>query len=67
MIDSGMNSKNGNLLKNGDYSHFFYDKIVFSKIKDAFGGKVRLMIAGGAPLSVKTYLFMETLMSCPLY
>ncbi len=67
MIDCGVQTKKDNILNKGDNSHFFYDKLIFSKVRDAFGGRVRLMVSGGAPLSVKSKIFMETLMSAPLY
>lgn len=37
------------------------DKIVFSKIKNKLGGRLKFPIAGGAPLSVKTLKFFEAL------
>ncbi|XP_047335425.1 long chain acyl-CoA synthetase 4-like [Impatiens glandulifera] len=39
-----------------------FDKIVFSKIKDAFGGNIRLILSGGAPLAtpVETFLRVVT-------
>ena len=43
-----------------------YDHFVFNKIKNALGGKIRLLISGGAPLSqdVKDFLFVA--FSCPI-
>lgn len=34
--------------------------IVFNKIKEATGGRVRLSLSGGAPLAVETQHFMTT-------
>jgi len=47
--------------------HCLYDKLVFSKVKDAFGGRIRLMVSGSAPLSKENFEFMEILMSAPMY
>ncbi|MEJ2052504.1 MAG: long-chain fatty acid--CoA ligase [Calditrichaceae bacterium] len=39
----------------------FADKVVFSKIKKKLGGNFRIPIAGGAPLSVDTLKFFESI------
>ncbi|GAA5813752.1 hypothetical protein MFLAVUS_007239 [Mucor flavus] len=41
------------------------DKIVFNKIKEQVGGRLRLVISGGAPLSVETQKFL-TITICPV-
>lgn len=51
IIDHGVNAKLGHLHDYGEYKSFIYDPIVFSKIKEGFGGKVRVMASGSAPLS----------------
>ena len=50
--------KYNNYVKNGEAPpiilkslHFLFDKLVYRKIRDAFGGKLRFMPCGGAPLS----------------
>lgn len=45
-------------LKHHEASPFF-DKIVFSKIKEGLGGRIRLMIAGAAPLPGQIEEFMR--------
>ncbi len=37
------------------------DKLVFSKIKEKLGGNLKFPIAGGAPLSIKTLKFFESM------
>jgi long-chain acyl-CoA synthetase len=34
--------------------------LVFNKIKDATGGRVRIALSGGAPLAIETQNFMTT-------
>lgn len=55
------NYKLGNLLK-GFKQHEaspFFDKIVFSKIKEGLGGRIRLMLSGAAPLPRHVEEFMR--------
>ncbi|KAI0230967.1 Long-chain-fatty-acid--CoA ligase 4 [Lamellibrachia satsuma] len=40
------------------------DKLVFQKIRDILGGRVRLMLSGGAPLSSDTQRFMNVCFCC---
>ncbi|CAL5331804.1 unnamed protein product [Camellia sinensis] len=51
---------------NKGYKHFeaapLFDKIVFSKVKEGLGGKIRLILSGAAPLAthVETFLRVVT-------
>lgn len=38
-------------LKQNYFKHRFYDKLVFDKMKNAFGGRVRVMVTSSAPIS----------------
>ena len=40
-------------------SHFIYDKLIFNKIKMTLGGRVRMLITGGAPLSKDVFNFIK--------
>eukprot|EP00191_Tetraselmis_sp_GSL018_P008721 CAMPEP_0177602204 /NCGR_PEP_ID=MMETSP0419_2-20121207/14728_1 /TAXON_ID=582737 /ORGANISM="Tetraselmis sp., Strain GSL018" /LENGTH=629 /DNA_ID=CAMNT_0019095641 /DNA_START=249 /DNA_END=2135 /DNA_ORIENTATION=+ len=42
----------------------FFDKLVFSKIKEALGGRVRLICSGAAPLSSHVEEFLKVCMMC---
>lgn len=50
LVNQGISTKLGNLSK-GYYTHTLWDKLVFNKIKAMFGGNMRLMITGSAPIS----------------
>ena len=66
LVDKAINSKLDNLEQKGEYKSGFYDAVVFSKVREGFGGKVRLMGSGSAPLSPDVHEYMMALMSCPL-
>ncbi|GLU05962.1 hypothetical protein SLE2022_230340 [Rubroshorea leprosula] len=40
------------------------DKIVFSKVKEGLGGRVRLILSGGAPLSTHVEAFLRVVACC---
>lgn len=42
------------------------NKFIFSKTRELLGGRLKCMVAGGAPVDVKTQQFMSICMSCPL-
>jgi long-chain acyl-CoA synthetase len=67
LIDYGVSSKMGTLEQSGKYSHAFYDKLIFSKVRESFGGCIRLMATGSAPLSAEVYNYMQAIMCCPLF
>lgn len=53
--------------KNGSYTSSFYDSLVFSKVRENFGGKIRIMISGSAPIKPEVFEFMKAIMCCPFY
>lgn len=42
------------------------DRLVFSKLRDALGGKIRIVISGGAPLNPELQRFFDTV-GIPIY
>lgn len=54
------------LKKTGVYTHFLYDKLVMSKIRAGFGGRVRFMLTGSAPISQDVLEYMKVAMCHPL-
>jgi len=47
----------------GSDSPAIWDKLVFSKVKNRFGGRLRASLSGSAPLSAKTATFMKICLS----
>lgn len=66
IIDKGVNSKLAELHSTGQYTNIFYDKVLFSKIRETFGGRIRVLASGSAPLSPEVHEFMMAIMCCPL-
>lgn len=64
--DSGIKTKRENYEKNLEIKHWYYDALVFGKIRDKFGGKVRCIITGSAPLPRDISRDIKLLLSCPI-
>ena len=41
--------------------HLLFDKLVFSKVRDGFGGKLRFLVSGGAALHPSTNTFFQSI------
>ncbi|XP_030578846.1 long-chain-fatty-acid--CoA ligase 3-like, partial [Archocentrus centrarchus] len=48
------------------YSTPLCDRLVFKRVRALLGGKTRLLLSGGAPLSAATQRFMNICMCCPV-
>jgi len=55
-----------NLKTRGKYTHPIYDRIVFNKIKEAMGGRLRYCATGAAPIDPKVLNFLRVAWSCPV-
>jgi long-chain acyl-CoA synthetase len=56
-------------LKNGakfDQAHYIGDALVFSKIKERLGGRVRFICSGGAPMPLHLEEWLKVTMCCPI-
>lgn len=48
------------------YTTPIMDRLVFKSVRDLVGGKIRLMLSGGAPLSPETHDYIRTAFGLPL-
>lgn len=67
LIDRAIAVKKANYFSNGNLHHFIYDKLVFSKIRDTLGGRVRYFVTGSAPISKDILDLLKVSFSCPIY
>lgn len=51
IFNKALNTKLEQLKETAEVTHSVYDKLIFSKIKEIIGGRVRFFITGGAPIS----------------
>lgn len=57
------NYKKANL-SSGKNRSFLWDKLVFHKVRENLGGKIRLILSGSAPLSPEVLQFLRIAFSC---
>lgn len=63
----GLDAKMARLAETGDPTHPVYDKLVFNKFKEAFGGRVKFLLTGSAPISKDVVNFLKVVFCCPMY
>ena len=55
-----------NYEKYGVLTHVIYDKLVFNKIKNTLGGRIRWMLVGSAPMPSDVLKFLRIAFCCPI-
>lgn len=48
----------------GDYTHIFWDRLVFRKVQAVLGGQLRLLTSGSAPIHADVLDFLKIAFSC---
>lgn len=64
LVDWAVNSKTAYLKKSIVRNDTLWDHIVFKKVREAMGGRVKLMISGSAPLAENVLTFMRAALGC---
>ncbi|KAK3697774.1 hypothetical protein QZH41_010322 [Actinostola sp. cb2023] len=59
LFEKALKSKEGDLKRNVFRGDTLWDKVVFKKIQNLFGGKLRVVTCGSAPLSAKVMMFFK--------
>ncbi|KAI9322692.1 hypothetical protein BX666DRAFT_2117895 [Dichotomocladium elegans] len=57
-------AKLANLEAGRGYTHPFWDRIIFNKVRQALGGRVRFVSSGSAPLSKDVMQFLRVALCC---
>ena len=60
----GLRAKEGEIKKCIIRKNSMWDKIVFKKIQDGMGGRLRLMVVGSAPLAGNVLTFARCALGC---
>lgn len=66
MIYKGLEIKKKNYEKYGVITHSFFDQIIFKKIRDSFGGRLKVILCASAPLSKDLAMEFRLLLSIPI-
>ena len=66
LIDAAISAKTKNLENKGELTHTVYDTLVFSKMKEAFGGRIRFLVTGAAAMAPEKANFFKVALSCPM-
>lgn len=65
-FDLALEEKVKNLKTKSTYTHPVWDSVLLSDFRYFFGGRVRLMVTGSAPIAQEVLDFMKTALSCPI-
>ncbi|OMH78746.1 Long chain acyl-CoA synthetase 7, peroxisomal [Zancudomyces culisetae] len=63
MFEMGYNAKKENL-RAGSQNHWLWDRLVFNKIREQLGGRIKLIVSGSAPISTEVLEFMKICFNC---
>ncbi|RKP19201.1 acetyl-CoA synthetase-like protein [Rozella allomycis CSF55] len=66
LFSYGFNSKKEGL-KKGKFKNWIWDNLLFAKVKERLGGKVRALITGSAPLSPEVLEFFRIAFGCDVH
>lgn len=50
LVRTAVETKLANLKQTGSWTHAFYDRLVFNKVRAVLGGNIKLIVSGSAPI-----------------
>lgn len=66
LANKGIAAKTAALNRNATYTHGCYDCLVFKKMKNLLGGRVKVMITGSAPIDLEVLNFLKVCFCAPV-
>ncbi|XP_059168586.1 long-chain-fatty-acid--CoA ligase 1-like [Physella acuta] len=66
LFDLAVSSKTRELKQGVIRNNSLWDKIIFRKIQEALGGRVRLITTGSAPISENVLTYLRCIIGCPI-
>lgn len=67
LAQTAISTKLSNLKNSGALTHLLYDKLIFKKVREGFGGRIRFFMTGSAPMSPEVMDFLKIAFSVPMY
>eukprot|EP00350_Pseudokeronopsis_sp_OXSARD2_P011564 CAMPEP_0170541160 /NCGR_PEP_ID=MMETSP0211-20121228/968_1 /TAXON_ID=311385 /ORGANISM="Pseudokeronopsis sp., Strain OXSARD2" /LENGTH=295 /DNA_ID=CAMNT_0010843787 /DNA_START=868 /DNA_END=1755 /DNA_ORIENTATION=- len=67
LFHKGLSAKDYYLKHQGAFTHNLYDKLIFDKVKAKFGGRLRVLVTGSAPISPEIMSFFKIALSIHVY
>ncbi|KAG7324463.1 hypothetical protein KOW79_012479 [Hemibagrus wyckioides] len=67
ILDFAFRRKEAEMMSGIMRRNSLWDKIIFKKVQDSVGGKVRLMLTGAAPVSSHVLTFLRAALGCQFY
>jgi len=64
LFQRALATKLHNLKTTGNHNHFFWDRLVFSKVQAVLGGQVRIIATGSAPIASQAIEFLRVALAC---
>uniref|UniRef100_A0A1Y1M6L4 Long-chain-fatty-acid--CoA ligase n=2 Tax=Photinus pyralis TaxID=7054 RepID=A0A1Y1M6L4_PHOPY len=64
LLNMALSAKEGEIKRGVVRKNSMWDKVVFSKIQEAMGGRLRLMLVGSAPLAENILTFSRCALGC---
>jgi long-chain acyl-CoA synthetase len=66
LFHTALSRKQSWLNYNGSVENYKYDLVVFNKVKERLGGRIRVMITASAPIAENVLSFLKCAFCCPI-
>ena len=66
LLNKAIKTKMANLKSASKFKHVIYDPIVFKKMRNVLGGRMKLLVSGAAPIEGEVLDLLKICFSCPI-